>query len=233
MMTLGNGQNNEKRTFGVSGFTLKLIAVITMIIDHIGYVLFPGEIAFRVVGRMAFPIYCFLIVEGFFHTSNLKKYIIRLGLFAVISEIPFNMMISGKGVDLLHQNVFFTLLIGLVTIYCIQMTLNQVLKSVALAMGMFVALVLKTDYSLYGVLIIYIFYEMREKRALACTVMSVVSFLKSTLQGTAVTAAVPIFFYNGKKGPAFADKKIWKYGFYAIYPIHILVLYIIATHLGG
>lgn len=115
---------------GLSGSTLKLIAIITMLIDHIGAaviarLLIAGQgsemlykiyYAMRAVGRVAFPIFCFLLVEGFFYTGSRKKYALRLFGFALLSEIPFDLAFSGKILEFGYQNVFFTLLIGLLTI---------------------------------------------------------------------------------------------------------------------
>ena len=92
----------------MSGQSLKFIAIATMVIDHIGLALFPDELIWRYIGRISFPIFAFLIVEGFVHTSDFKKYIGRILLFAIISEIPFNLLVSGKVLDFTHQNVFFT-----------------------------------------------------------------------------------------------------------------------------
>ena len=114
---------------GLSGSTLKLIAIITMLIDHIGAaviarLLIAGQgsemlykiyYAMRAVGRVAFPIFCFLLVEGFFYTGSRKKYALRLFGFALLSEIPFDLAFSGKILEFGYQNVFFTLLIGLLS----------------------------------------------------------------------------------------------------------------------
>ena len=215
-------------TVGLSSFHLKLIAVVTMLVDHVGMLMFPAEMSFRVIGRISFPIYCFLIVEGFYHTSDINKYIKRLAVLAVISEIPFNWMVSGKLIDIWHQNVFFTLLIGLLTIYMINRTCNELYKSLFLVAGALLAVLLMTDYSAYGVVLIYVFYLMRDRRTFACVIMAVMSYLMSSIQGAAALAVVPILLYNGRKGPAFANGKMWKYGFYAIYPIHMTVLCVIA-----
>lgn len=215
-------------TVGLSSFYLKLIAVAAMLVDHVGMLMFPEQIAFRLIGRISFPIYCFLIVEGFYHTSNIRKYITRLAVFAVISEIPFNYLVSGTLIDIKHQNVFFTLLIGLLTIYGINIICNELYKSLLLVAGALAAILFMTDYSFYGVILIYIFYKMREKRLLACALNGIMSFLVGTIQGVASLAAIPILLYNGKKGPDFANSKMWKYAFYAVYPIHMIMLYIIA-----
>ena len=136
----------KRRWKGISGSTLKMIAIVTMLIDHIGAVvlarllivqgvnsidtssqnavmqwltqnatLYYTYTAMRMIGRIAFPIFCFLLVEGFLHTHDVKKYALRLGAFALISEIPFDLTFSGKVLDFQYQNVFFTLFIGLLT----------------------------------------------------------------------------------------------------------------------
>lgn len=96
-----------------------MIALVTMLIDHIGFIFYPDMIALRVIGRIAFPIYCFLLVQGFLHTSNLKKYMVRMGVFALLSEVPFDLARAGYWLDLSRQNVFITLFLGLccMTIY--------------------------------------------------------------------------------------------------------------------
>ena len=101
---------NEK--LPLNSLHLKLLAVVTMLIDHMGFTLFPHAVWMRAVGRLAFPIFCFLIAEGCAHTHDKKRYAGRLLLFAVLSELPFNLMCSGQWLSWNHQNVLWTLLIG-------------------------------------------------------------------------------------------------------------------------
>ena len=101
----------------LDSFQLKWIAIITMLIDHVGAIFFPGNLVFRYVGRIAFPIFCFQLVEGFFHTRNIEKYMLRLGIFAIISEIPYDLAFRGNILDFEHQNVFFTLFLGILMLY--------------------------------------------------------------------------------------------------------------------
>ena len=97
---------------GIKTFLLKWIAIISMLIDHIGAVLFPWCEWMRIVGRLAFPIFAYLLVEGFVYTKDVKKYLVRLGLFALISEIPFDLAFFGTVFAPVHQNVFFELFCG-------------------------------------------------------------------------------------------------------------------------
>ena len=105
----------QEKAVGLSGSTLKLIAIVTMFIDHLGVVAFETQISnymvpyyiMRLIGRLAFPIFCFLLVEGFFHTRDVKKYALRLLVFAFISEIPFDLAFNRQLFYWRHQNVFF------------------------------------------------------------------------------------------------------------------------------
>ena len=204
--------------WGLNGFTLKWIALITMIIDHTGATLFPEHMIFRIIGRLAFPIYCFLLVEGAVYTKNKRGYLIRLLAFAVISEIPFDLMVSNQIWNWGAQNVFFTLSIGLLAVYALQK--NKPLYSAAALVLIFVAEFLTTDYGAVGILFIIIFYAFREKLLVKGIAFGVADiFLYGGVQSYAVLALVPIYCYNGKRG------RKMKYFFYAMYPIHLLILY--------
>ena len=109
--------NGMTKKIGLNSFWLKMIAITTMLIDHVGAVLLPQYPILRIIGRIAFPIFCFLLVEGFMHTHDVIRYMTRIGLFALISEIPFDLLFYGRILDGTHQNVFFTLFIGLVMLY--------------------------------------------------------------------------------------------------------------------
>ena len=220
---LMTGQKEEYRGF-LSGFTLKCIAMVTMLIDHIGYVLFPGYVIFRIIGRLAFPIYCFLLVEGAVHTSNWKKYLGRLFLFALISEIPFNLAIGGSVWYPEAQNVLFTLMLGLLAIRLLQEPLNRKNQSLdaghgeishsgrnqTLITGIRVALVLalvllaefaRTDYGAGGVIFILIFYVFRSQQLLKSAVFAAaVAFLYGGIENFAILSLVPILCYNEGKG---------------------------------
>ena len=107
---------NER--FRLSTSQLKLIALITMIIDHVGLALFNDNAVMRNVGRIAFPLYVFVLVEGFFFTASRAKYLARLLVFALISEVPFDLGLYGYSPRWSHQNVFITLTLGMAAIIC-------------------------------------------------------------------------------------------------------------------
>lgn len=247
-----SGQTEEYRGF-LSGFALKCIAMVTMLIDHMGYVLFPGYVIFRIIGRLSFPIYCFLLVEGAVHTSNWKKYLGRLFLFALISEIPFNLAIGGSVWYPEAQNVLFTLMLGLLAIRLLQEPLAG--KNQPLITGIRVVLVLilvllaefaRTDYGAGGVIFILIFYVFRSQLLLKSAVFAVaVAFLYGGIENFAILSLVPILCYNEGKGSfllpkhskaefGVPDKRgsgALKYFFYVFYPAHLLLLYLLAAYM--
>ena len=229
---------------GLTGSTLKIIAMIAMLIDHIGAAvlvrvirstgdmsLYEGYAILRKIGRIAFPIFCFLLVEGFIHTKNVKKYAIRLGLFALISEIPFNLAFYG---EVFHsgKNVFFTLLIGLCTIWGMKAleTLPswqiQIPFRILIAFtGMIIAKFLRTDYADFGVLLIvllYLFRNNRKQQSIVGAISIIWRFINTIWRYTAPLAFLCTYFYNGERG-----KQLPKAFFYSFYPIHLLLLYAI------
>jgi len=224
----------------VNGFALKLIAVVTMLIDHVTAVLIPeGTLWYmigRSIGRLAFPIFCFLLVEGLLHTKNVKKYLIRLGIFALLSEIPFDLAFSNKTMNmafLYQQNIFFTLFIGLAVIYAMSiiekkyannMILSNLFDSLVVIAGCAISILLLTDYQYLGILLIVAFYLFRgNKIVLTIAVFIVTAFLGNPLEGLGTISMLFIWLYNGKRGPQFN-----KYIFYAFYPVHILSIYLIS-----
>lgn len=233
---------------GISAFSLKLIAMLTMLIDHIGAALIyypyatknmaiPAEQymfyqTLRNIGRAAFPIYCFLLVEGFFHSKNRKNYALRLGMFALISEPIFDMAINTKHY-LEKQNVYFTLLIGFIVIWLFhkieQYTMKEWKKYISqlliLAGGMGLAWLLKTDYSYKGVLVMAAMYHFRMRKIIA----QLFGFcVLSSNPFTAVGFALP-FLYHGKKGKG---NTVWQYFCYTFYPLHLLLLYFVRKYIA-
>lgn len=219
----------------LSGSMLKLLAVISMTVDHTAAILVSeldvlrtpfsiGGRAFtlyyimRMIGRLAFPIFCFLITEGFVHTRDKKRYGLRLLIFAVISEIPFNLLHGGSLVDLTGQNVFFTLFLGLLMIYAFEVVSGEFKKFLVISAIGVITTLLKADYGLYGVLLVFVIYLFRN--APAVQALLAYPLLSSGLAAWA--AFVPINMYNGQRG--FIKTPLLKYAFYAFYPLHILLL---------
>ena len=231
---------------GLSGSALKSIAIITMLIDHIGAAvlarlmttggggayLYQTYALMRTIGRIAFPIFCFLLVEGFEHTGNRKKYALRLLLFALISEVPFDLAFSSTLIEFGYQNVFFTLFIGLLTmmgVHTIEQKLSwhPAVRGIAMAgimiAGMGMAYLMRTDYAEKGVMCILVLYAFRKLRG-PQILAGCIAFC--WWEFPALVAFIPIAFYNGTRG--------WnmKYVFYLFYPVHLLILYLICVKMG-
>ena len=229
----------------LSGSTLKMIALATMFIDHVGAIIvqrtmnMPGfdhdfwsslYWPLRNIGRLAFPIFCFLLVEGFVHTSNVKKYLSRILSFALISEIPFNLGITGDLFNLNYQNVFWELALGIMAMMCLEAVekknsnyfIQVILRLSVIIVFALGAEMLNLDYGMYGIISIVALYVFRQNR-LSQLLIGAVSFC---WEQVAPLAFFPIAFYNGKRGRSI------KYFFYAFYPAHLLILYIIARLIG-
>ena len=161
----------------LDSFQLKCIAIVSMALDHTGAVLYPSQIWLRCLGRIAFPIFCFLIVEGFFHTHDVRRYMGRLGVFALISEIPYDLAFRGVPLEYAHQNVFFTLLIGIGMVVLLERNREWPVKAVILLLAMWLAVLIRSDYNFRGVLLIFVFYIFHESRWLAVTAGGFWNFL--------------------------------------------------------
>lgn len=216
----------EKRKGFLNHFTLKIIAIVSMVIDHIGYVFFSSQSAFRAIGRISFPIFCFLIVEGFFYTRNHLNYLIRLAIFAILSEIPFDLAFRHTLFDWQHQNVFITLSLGLISIFCIE-EMNKYRRFIfPLFLTWAAAYFAHCDYGLGGVLLICMFYTTKNSpgtRLILCALILYVFFGTFELYG--LFALIPIALYNGEHGPN--AKMI----FYWFYPLHLLILFTLSLYL--
>lgn len=211
----------EKEQVGLfNNFTLKMIAIITMLIDHVGYTLFPHMLVFRAIGRIAFPIFCFLIVEGFFHTRNTWNYLTRLCIFAFLSEIPFDLAFRGVLFDWQHQNVFITLSLGLCALFCLEEMNSRRLFFIPFAIIVTAAHFSGCDYGAGGVLLICMFYITRENKLIQCLLCALLLYVfYGTFELYGLIALIPILLYNGKRGPS--TKMI----FYWFYPVHLLILF--------
>lgn len=222
-----------KRFQILSGSSLKMLAIITMFIDHLGAIilkeipacttslsLIGGYSIYRLsrdIGRVAFPIFCFLLVEGFIHTHNRFKYGRNFLLFALISEIPWNLWHGG----LTHpkQNVFFTLFFGYLAFCAIEhFHTDQKLQFLCLVALFFAAYHFNADYGWRGYIFLLIMYVFRFEKATQALVGSCWLYY----EWKACFAFISINMYSGKRG--FIKGKFGKYFFYAFYPVHILLL---------
>ena len=218
---------------GLSAETLKLIACITMLIDHIGAILVP-QIWLRVVGRIAFPIYCFLLAEGAHYTRDKKKYGLRLLMGLLLSEIPFDIAFWGR-LTWTHQSVMVTLLLGYTMLVLMGMVKNPILKILTALPFYFLADLLNCDYGGQGILFILVFGLAREYSlplwvsaiALAAASLANPSFpiylmgISIPIELFCLGAMVPLAFYSGRKA---TKSKAVQWAFYFFYPGHLAVL---------
>lgn len=217
----------------MTGFALKLIAVLSMLLDHTGHILFPGQIWLRYAGRLAFPIYSFLLAEGFLHTKDLRKYMFRLLGFGIVSEIPFDLAFYDTVFTIEHQNVFWTLLLGLIAISVMSMIrfeniyltyLFRILSVIPFALA---AQFMHTDYRWVGVSVIacmYLFHDNEILRVASGTAF-MLPFFTNEIEYVGALAFVPLHFYNGRRGiKGGITGRIFQIGFYLFYPVHLLVL---------
>ncbi len=205
--------------FGLSTFQLKWIAILSMLVDHIGMIFFPGVTALRIIGRLAFPIFCFVLVEGFYHTHNIWHYLGRLGVFALISEIPFDLARSGTWMDPEHQNVFFTLFLGFAMLCGIQLYGGTLQRLLIIAAAVAFAALFSTDYGALGVLLILVYAILRDYKWPKLILGGLWNFcFRTRTQYFGVFAVLPLALYNGEKGQSM------KWFFYIFYPAHLLLL---------
>lgn len=203
-------------------FTLKMIAIITMVIDHVGHIFFPEVMLFRIIGRLSFPIFAYVLTEGFIYTRDVKKYMLRLGIFAFISEIPYDLAIMGSVLEFTHQNVFFTLFLGVLMMWLMTKTKNIILQYGIVAAMLLLCQFLNTDYSDIGILLIFIFYMFRERKIEKLLLVGLIFVgLTGGVQLYAILALPLIALHNREQGPKM------KAFFYLFYPAHLLILYLV------
>lgn len=238
----------------MSGAGLKWLAMATMLIDHIAAVVLApawgvtvdfthlsttldalamgGHVAIytamRLIGRLAFPIFCFLLAEGLVHTHSRPRYLRNLLVLAVASEVPFDLAVAAVPVDMQAQNVLWTLALGFLAcaacdrLAAVPETRLGESGRIALEVGvvfalMAVALCFATDYNAFGVILIVILYLMRQERKAQCIAGAVVCYW----EWTAPLAFIALYRYNGRRG------RQPKWLFYAFYPVHLLILVVI------
>lgn len=251
----------------LSGSSIKLIGMITMIVgmaataildrillkngmadianDADAYsafmetngTMFVTDYILQLIGGLAFPLFCFLLVEGFLHTSSLKKYAVGLGIVALVSEIPFDLVYSGAVLNPYRQNPVFSLLLGLGTLVVLEKAESSMSQSapwkqttlkllIAIA-SCILAVLLRLDYGIFGSLIIVILYMLRDRKvfgmALSCFLLATTSQMLGFL---CFLDILPVLFYNGERG--FGKK----YVFYAVYPVALLIVYAVVLIMG-
>ena len=234
-----------------SAAALHILAMALMLMDHLWATLLPAQDWLTCAGRVAFPIFAFMAVEGYFHTRNFKKYALRMLLFAVLSEIPFDLMYGGTWFYPVHQNVIWTLLMGLLGIYLMEKarktgkTWLYVLVCLGITLaGAILGTLGMVDYYGAGVLTVFVFYFFRGRKwwcllgqilglywinvELLGGLMYPVELLGLELelcqQGFALLALIPIWLYRGRQG---YHSKPFQYLCYGFYPVHMLLLVII------
>lgn len=232
---------------GLSASALRVLAMLTMLLDHMWATVIPGNFWMTCVGRLAFPIFAFQIAEGFFHTSDRRRYMKRLLITALIAEIPFDLVQGGTILYPFHQNTIFTLILGLWAIQIIDAARAEPsargwLRCSGKLLGIWLlALVGMVDYGWKGVATVVMFYLCRNFRGARLCQLAAMVVLHSLLmegqvfplfggayslpvQSLAILALIPIWLYNGKRG--FGGKP-FQYAAYLFYPLHLLILYLI------
>jgi len=210
-----------------TGFDLKIIAILAMTIDHIGAVFFPHIIALRIIGRLTVPILTFLIAEGYYHTKSKNKYLLRIFLFALISQIPYGLLWN-------NLNILFNyaLILSMVRIW-------EYYKDKAIAVSLILLLIpftLFCDWTWYLTLFVLVFMIFRNsifKKTIFFLIVVAIILIHNIilaksiyilLATTGLIASIPfIYLYNGERG------KSLKYLFYIFYPLHLIILYLIKT----
>ena len=228
----------------LSGATLKWIAIISMIIDHANKgLIYPNLVSstgalatvsnlFDIIGRIAFPLFCFFVVEGYFKTRSRVKYLLYLLIFGVISEVPFDMFTTASFFNMNWNNVMFTLALVLITIWIID-TLKEKMKKLPKAVWYIVSLLivlvmcivsmcLSLDYEHHAILIGYFFYLFYETRLLSI----IFGYISMYTQPWALLGFGLTLTYNGERG------KQYKMLNYLFYPVHLLILGILRLYLG-
>lgn len=230
----------SKRPLSQEG--LKFLACAIMLLDHIGATLIPWG-TLRIIGRLAFPIFCFLLAEGAHYTRNPRNYLLRLGIGAILSELPFDLALFGSW-SWQHQSVMITLLLGAMALLAMKRMTQPLLKILVLLLFAFLADFMNTDYGGAGVLMIALFGLTRERKYgwlvqllgmyLICRWIipgGVVWFIDRYvfIEIFAISALIPIWLYSGKKS---TSSRAVQWAFYLFYPVHLWILYLLSILLA-
>ena len=247
--------SSASKNFELTAAVLHIIAMTLMLMDHLWATLLPAREWLTCAGRVAFPIFAFMAVEGYFHTRSFKKYILRMLLFAVLSEVPFDLMYGGTWFYPVHQNVLWTFLLGLLGVWLMEQVRKKgktwmyllVCVLVVLA-GLVLGTLCMVDYYGVGVLTVFVFYFLHGRKwwcflgQLAALYWLNVELLGGLMypvqlfgmefelcqQGLALLALIPIWLYRGRQG---YHSKPFQYACYAFYPVHMLILVLILQYL--
>ena len=237
----------NKLKLETTSFSLHIMAMLFMLCDHLWGTIVTGNDWLTCIGRLTFPIYAFMIVEGYFHTKNLKIYFLRLLLFAVISEIPFNLAMGSSLFFPIHQNVLWSFLFSIGFIHW-----NEIVKEkqlwkrilvglTTICIGYLIGIITFVDYYNAGILMVLVFYFFRGKKwwcylgqfvclwyinfemlgglSYEIDIFGQTHFIAR--QGLALLALIPIWLYKGKQG---YHSKPLQYFYYVFYPLHLLIL---------
>lgn len=242
-------KTEQQTSNGISSFFLHILAMLLMLCDHVWATLLPAQEWLTCIGRIAFPIFAFMIAEGYFRTSNIRKYIFRLFIFAVISEVPFDLIYGSSLVYPFHQNVLWTFLLALLLIILIEKArakqkrwLTVLVSVTAVFSGFFIGSVTMVDYYGAGVVTVLAFYFFHGRKwwcflgQFICMYILNVKLLggyyysirigryelELIQQSLAMLALFPIWFYKGRQG---YHKRWFQYVCYAFYPVHLILLY--------
>jgi hypothetical protein len=238
----------HRPTPDLSSAVLHLLAMALMLGDHVRHTLIPGNHWLTCLGRLAFPIFAFLLVEGYFHTKNLKKYMLRLLIGAIVSELPFDLAFYGRWFYPGHQNVLWTFLIALFLVHCNQEAkqphrpwLRPVVGAASIGLALVIGSWTHIDYHHAGLLTVLVFFFFRGRTgwhfagqwlclgfiftALIQSFTYEIELLGLVLplprQALALLALIPIWLYRGRQGH---HSRPFQYACYAFYPLHLLIL---------
>ena len=248
--------SSASKNFELTAAVLHIIAMTLMLMDHLWATLLPAREWLTCAGRVAFPIFAFMAVEGYFHTRSFKKYILRMLLFAVLSEIPFDLMYGGTWFYPVHQNVLWTFLLSLLGVWLMEQVRKKgktwmyllVCVLVVLA-GLVLGTLCMVDYYGVGVLTVFVFYFLHGRKwwcflgqlaALYCLNVELLGGLMYPVQlfgmefelcqqGLALLALIPIWLYRGRQG---YHSKPFQYLCYAFYPVHMLLLVVVLNFIN-
>ncbi len=219
--------------YGLSGSALKIIAIITMLIDHAAWVFIPEYYSpegtvLHTIGRLAFPIFAFLFAEGMQHTKNIYRYALRCLIFALISEIPYDLVFYGE-ITLEHGNVMFTFFLAVIFECVLRWANTNPKKILAFITGILCVIAADAfhpDYGAYGVLIVWLFYYLRSLNQIRIIIVAAAAlffYKDTTLQQYLILAFPLLLLYNGKRG--FIKTKAASIACYAFYPVHMIILW--------